>query len=69
MNVFEQVWCAIRRRCVIVFPGDEFTDYLKAQRDAAVESAEELRARQNAIDDAFFPSRTDKRGPYVHKRD
>ena len=61
MNIFEQFWCAIRRRCTVVFPGDDFTDYLQAQRDAAAEAAEALVKRQSAIDDAFFPPRHAKR--------
>ena len=61
MNIFEQFWCAIRRRCTVVFPGDDFTDYLQAQRDAAAEAADQLRAKQSAIDDAFFPPRHAKR--------
>jgi hypothetical protein len=61
MNFFHDVWCAIRRRCTVVFPGDDFTDYLKEQRTAAEESARDLAARRNAIDDAFFPPRGEKR--------
>jgi hypothetical protein len=60
VNLFEQLWCAIRKRCTVVFPGDDFTDYLQAQRDAASDAAETLRAKQSAIDDAFFPPRRTK---------
>ena len=61
MNLFEQLLCALRKRCTVVFPGDDFTDYLQAQRDAAAEAADRLRAKQSAIDDAFFPPRHDTR--------